>query len=259
LLAIIALCHSPASAGTLTTTSIADTTIFGGFTTTNRGKEPTIFQGNLSGSTSSLAQFSLAGIPAGQVINSATLQFEIVDYGNYFTGGQSLNMHRLLVSWLEGNGTGSGSVPPQDGTSGATWLSRDKGGSLSNWATSGAKGNGTDRVAVANHNISAANVTDVPLTSVGIGFGDIVTVDVTADVQAWYSTPASNFGWLLEPNSTTPSGYVGFASNDHLTRAKPTLVVQYSAIPEPSACLLLGCGGLGLAILRTRDKRPDRR
>jgi hypothetical protein len=254
MLSVIALCHTSVSAGTLTTTSIADTTIFGGFNTTNRGKEGTLYQGNLGGTTSSLTQFSLTGIPAGQVIDSATLEFVIVDYNNYFTAGQSLNLHRLLVSWLEGNGTGSGSNPPQDGTNGATWLSRDKGGSLSNWTTAGAKGNGTDRLALVSANVTASNVTDMPLTSVGIGFDDLVTIDVTADIQAWYSGAASNFGWLIETSASPGSNYIGFASNDHPTRAKPTLVVQYSAVPEPTSLLTFALGGLMLLVLRRRKR-----
>lgn len=209
----------------------------------NRGLQGELYVGYVGGGgiTKSAVMFSLASIPAGQVIESATLQLGIIPNpgdSTLFVNGYSIDVHRLLVSWIEGDGlTGANS-----GTTGITWNSRDKGGTLANWAVPGALGLGSDRVATPTATVGAANVT-----------AGILSVDVTSDVDAWYTGDASNFGWVLDSTTVQEGSYAGFYSrNNEFASIQPTLVVTYSPIPEPSSLFLAALGGIGLTFCSRR-------
>ena len=243
---LFALAPLPAMAVVLNTPSIADTTIGdGGAATSNRGAQLVQYVGDPGARFKSLFQFSLAGIPANQTIDSATLQLAIADNGGLFTS-QTVDLRRMLVSWIEGDGTSNASP----GTTGATWITRDQAGSLANWSAAGAS-SALDRSATITATVGSANVS-----------GGILSIDVTGDVQQWYSGFASNFGWLLE--DTAPAGnYIGFATKEHATLQEPTLVVNYSEIPlpapEPSSLVLFAMGGCALAIRRRHLRTVGRR
>ena len=77
---------------------------------------------------------------------------------------------------------------------------------------------------------------------------NMVTIDVTSDVQSWAAGEANN-GWAFLPNLTA-SNYWGFYSsedqaafNDH-----PELTIQFApaTVPEPSSVLLLCTASLGM-------------
>src|SRR5437762_688080 len=82
-LAIVAPAIS-AHATTVTNFSIADTQIFGAaaYQTWNNGLQPEMYVGDFGsgsvGESRVLVQFSLANIPAGQLITSATLKLSVL-------------------------------------------------------------------------------------------------------------------------------------------------------------------------------------
>src|SRR5881296_3082396 len=82
---LVSASTAPAATTTVTNTSVADATLFpNAFTNTNRGLQPAMFVGDAGtgGSDSrSVLQFSLGNIPAGQMIDSATLRLRIIGQG----------------------------------------------------------------------------------------------------------------------------------------------------------------------------------
>jgi hypothetical protein len=228
------------AATTVTSTSIADAMLLPNITTnTNRGLQPAMYVGDAGtggGDTRSVLQFSLANIPAGQVILSATLKLKIEGFGNNTPAQITTDGYRLLSSWVEGDGVSG----LDSGTSGVTWDRRDKAGTLPNWIVGGASGSGTDRAATSSFTLTGADQS-----------GLVVSKDVTSDVQAWYSGAASNFGWLLQAQSFASGQYTQYATKEEPTVGdRPVLTVTFEPIPEASSALLLG----GLFLLRRRRK-----
>jgi len=79
-----------------------------------------------------------------------------------------------------------------------------------------------------------------------------IQLDVTADLQAW-SAGATNLGWGFLTTST--NGW-DFTSANGLTLAeRPSLTVNFVAIPEPSAVTFLLGGVAALAALVLRRRR----
>lgn len=223
---------------TVTTFSTADTMIFGGsgFESLNRGLQPELYVGDPGvGESRALVQFSLASIPAGQLITSATLKLHL----NVAPPNQhNVDGYRLLVDWVEGDGPSAG------GTFGATWIDRDKGNGLPNWTVAGASGAGSDRAVTSSFTLTLADQT----LEAGL---PVVTKDVTSDVQAWYTGAAPNFGWLLQSSIFTATVYTGYGAREQGgTTLDPQLIITY--VPEPSSALLLLLGGF--AVLRRRAR-----
>ena len=142
-----------------------------------------------------LLQFDLPGLPAGAIIHSATLSLYVKDASG---GAVTINAHRVTASWNEAQ---------------VTWKARDKAANLL-WASQG----GDFDPAVVG-----ATVVD-----------DTKNVwrswDVTSLVSAWYGSPASNFGLILESPVTTPKTEKVFKSSDDGTASqRPKLQICYSA------------------------------
>ena len=72
----------------------------------------------------------------------------------------------------------------------ATWATVD--GSTA-WAAAGCNGAGTDRSGTAAASLTFA-----------VASGSVTTPDLTALVQGWVTTPASNYGLLLRPTAGPP-------------------------------------------------------
>lgn len=176
-----------------------------------------------------LLRFDLSSIPANMTITSATLHMT----PKASHSSPNLELHRLLVSWIEGDGLYN---LPSYGTYGATYLSRDKSGS-NVWTTPGAASDGNDRVAAASASF------------VGSVFDP--AVNVLSDVSYWYANPSANFGWVLEtPDANVGAPYIVFHTKEQGTAA-PYLDVTYALIPEPASAGLLLLGGLVLMRRKT--------
>jgi hypothetical protein len=163
-------------------------------------------------------------------------------FDSYFTGpgpARTLSVYPVLQSWIEGtNASGPG-------TSGVTWNSRDKAGSLSNWGTPGVASPGVDRAAAPTATVDSSNFVF-----------SILNIDVTSDVQAWYAG-ADNFGWLLQADTISDGRYFQLYSKENPPSGiiYPTLVVEFEPIPEPSSLTMLALGLVGLVSGIRRRRR----
>ena len=84
------------------------------------------------------------------------------------------------------------------------------------------------------------------MTTVPFNAGSTQTFDVTSLVAGWLSTPASNNGIIItNPLATSTSDGIDFHSDDASGMMGPMLEINYTAIPEPTAFLMLGLVGLG--------------
>jgi hypothetical protein len=110
-----------------------------------------------------------ASIPPGAVINSATLQLQVVRVPAAPVNS-TFDLRRILQDWSE---------------TGVTWNSRLSPGAP--WATPGA-GGGADSLPTAS---ASAFVSDLGTNLFPS------TAGLVADVQAWVDNPGTNFGWLL--------------------------------------------------------------
>jgi len=199
-------------AGSVSIKPVADTTLQEAFPNNNYGGGTTTTAGGRrqGGKTRSLYRFDVASnVPAGSTITSATLTLTVTSVPS---GGvnSTFDLHRLLASWGEGNGSDHGGTL---GTANqATWLNRL--GSGTPWTTPGG-----DFTATAS---ATKAVT-------GLGsytFGS--TSALVSDVQAWLNTPANNFGWLLRSESeSTATTIRRFASRDDAVNS-PMLTISFS-------------------------------
>jgi len=170
-------------------------------------------------------QFNVAGIPSGSVINSVTLNLERA-FSGPSAGNDILQLHPVLQSWGEGTSTGGG----QGGTGYApsanslTWNHRFFSSQF--WTTPGGDIGPTSGTLTLDGNASFV----VPSQA-----------GMVADVQNWVNNASSNFGWALRyRDENTPGTARQFYSREATNaNVRPTLTVDYTAIPEPSSCLLL--------------------
>lgn len=176
-----------------------------------------------------LLRFDLSSLPANVTITSATLHMTPEQHS---VTPLNLNLHRLLVSWVEGDGLYNFSPY---GTSGATYIRRDKSGT-DTWTTPGAASDGNDRVAAASVSFT--------------GNSSDPAVNVISDVSYWYANPAANFGWVMEtPDANIGAPYVAYFTKENGSNAA-YLDVSY-LVPEPASVGLLL---LGSALMLRRKK-----
>ena len=121
-----------------------------------------------------------ASIPAGSTINSVSLRLNMSR--TVFATARTVSLYKLLTDWGEGTSDAEleeGSGAPAT-TNDATWRHRFFSTSL--WTTQGGDFSTT---------LSASS-------AVGdLGFYTWSSAQLTADVQSWLDTPASNFGWVI--------------------------------------------------------------
>lgn len=250
MVAVCLLFGSGAASGAFISYSAsADTQLVPGiYVNSNRGQQDTMYVGEAGvGAGTSLRpliRFSLAGIPTGSTVTSATLQLGVITSQTAPANTiMSADFYKLLVGWVEGDGT---AVSPftNNGTFGPTWNKPDK-SAAPTWATAGADSPGVDRASAASFTLGAADATVV------IG-GRLLTKSVTADVQAWVNAPATNFGWVAVGTDPTDANYNGYSTDEHAnTGFRPLLSVTY-VVPEPTSLGLLVLGGLAVLSRRQR-------
>lgn len=162
-------------------------------------------------------------LPAGATIDSVSLRLNLSKAGPVQTATPTA-LHRALASWGEGtsNASDAGPAGPGEGDGGfatfgdATWLDRFRGTLL--WANPGG-----DHTPVAS---AVLNTTGT------LGPHTLTSPEMTADVQAWLDSPATNFGWLLVGDETIAGTARQFDSRNHNTAAnRPQLTVFYTVGP----------------------------
>ncbi len=155
-----------------------------------------------------------ASIPVGSTITAVTLRLYM---NKTMAGAKSIALHRTLADWGEGTSVGEGSgalATPDD----ATWIHRFYNNTL--WSTPG--GNFAPMPSAAT-SVAAA------------GFYEWSGPGLIADVQAWLDNPATNFGWTLLGDESTPQTAKRFASREwFFVNERPALLVEFT--PPTPAC-----------------------
>lgn len=234
------------------------------------GKGPGMFAG-ADGSLNrkrSLIQFDVAAanIPAYATINSVTMTLYLGQVagsggpnggGNYPT--RTISMYDLLQSWTEGN-TGS-PTSTNIGTNGqgfarttgdVTWdySSYNSADTTAGKWTGGLHGGNFSSTASATSSFTDFATLNTAFNWTGAG--------LVADVQAWVSGTATNFGWLLKSDNLEDSSasFLGFwtkdgaAANSNANIA-PSLLISYT-LPEPASLTFLAAG---IALFARRNRR----
>ena len=163
--------------------------------------------------------FDLTSIPTNATITGATLSMFIsMAHG----GSASVSLSRALRDWGEGasNAGEPGGNGIQAELNDATWIHTFYNTSF--WINPGGDFSSTTS---ATTTVSGANQT---YTWSGSG--------LVADVQAWVSNPASNFGWVIRGNETSNGNAKRFNSREN-TSNPPRLTITYqpsTSTPTPT-------------------------
>ena len=105
--------------------------------------------------------------------------------------------------------------------------------------------------------IQGATLFEDPAASKAAGGSDELYVGRvgtnTSDVQSWLNNAGTNFGWLLHGNEATSQSVKVFASSE-AAAGQPSLIINYTAVPEPSSTML-AAGALFSAGRRRKTAR----
>lgn len=227
-----------ARADVVTLNPSADTALHEYFPGNNLGAQAWLTAGTTQNGprTRGLMQFDLTGvIPLGAIINSVTLTLEVTRTPIDGDAPSNFLLHRMLVDWAEGTGSGN---PPTLGRAAlpgeTTWNERRAGAAP--WGAPGGLA-GVDYAAAwsGQQFIYGENFSPYTFAS---------TPGLVADAQRWLDQPASNFGWMmLTQDESANFSARRFASREDPFRA-PILEIDFTPVPEPSTWALLGLAGV---------------
>ena len=209
---LVALSSPLASAAVSPIATVGDSYIKSGVSNKNQGTE-TILSIQDSGNSRALIKFDQAQIAAtigSAPLTSAKLRLKIVANGNNWgTSGRGVAAHRMTATWTETGVTWNcaNDTKPSNSTPDCTQWSMTNSGA---WPFLAAP----TSVAILQNNQT--------------GF---VEWDVTADVQAFMSGSATNFGWILKKADESKSGSVDYSSKQG--SAVPQLVIETGSAPPP--------------------------
>jgi hypothetical protein len=229
-------------ADSLELTPVADTTLAEVAPDNNLGGADFFNSGTAGNrrSNRALLRFDLSTLPAGAVVQSAALVFDVVREPEDGLEPSSFELHRALVSWGEGTGV-SDPLHPGRGELAkpgeSTWRHRFAGTSLA-WAAPGGA-SGLDFVADSSAEMDVIGINDSPYTLAG-------TSRLLADLDFWRAHPEANFGWFwLSASEGVQYTARSFGSREGLSPA--VLRLQFT-VPEPApfSLLLLGLSALAL-------------
>ena len=165
-------------------------------------------------------QFDVAGsVPAGSTINSVTLTLSMT---RTQVGNVSIGLHAVKEAWGEagsvasGEGGGGGAAQTND----ATWTKRLSPSTA--WTTDG-----------GYYASTASATTTVGNAQQAYSWSSAA---MTADVQGWLTTPATNYGWILVGNVTSRSTK-RFATRTNATAGlRPKLTINFTPPAVAGAC-----------------------
>ncbi len=195
----------------------------------------------------SLLAFNIASaIPSGSHIDSVIFQLGVIRQSNR-NAASAYELHRFLTAWTEGNGglsvnTGSPALAGE-----TTWNSQSHGSIL--WSAPGTQA-GVEYA-------SLASATGAVINSGSTIYSINSAPDLVADVQSWLDNPATNFGWLFKGSSEGTTGTARRFSSTEVPDGSgagliPQITVSFTAVPEPSRCLLSSFGMVLLVLRRRR-------
>lgn len=244
---LLTLSFSPivAKADTVYLRPSADTTLHEYFPDNNLGAQIHFNAGTTQNGprTRGLMAFDIAAaIPPGSTINSVSLTLEVVGQPVDGDAPSNFGLHRMLVGWGEGAGSGNPPFLGRPAMPGeANWTHRLAGSTP--WAAPGG---------LAGVDFMAQFSSDTFIY--GVNFSPYLfdtTARLVADVQLWLDQPAQNFGWMLLTQSENEIFSARrFASREDPFRA-PQLLIDFTPVPEPAVWGLAAAGGI-LLLLRRR-------
>ena len=228
LVLIVAILLSPDSptvsaqpSTTVTLAASGDTYLKGGTPNTNEGAS-TFVRVQQSGPNRALIRFSQSEIQAavdGGILVSAKVRMTITDNGNNWgTTGRTVDVHRVLVDWTEGNGLNG---------EGATW-NCPKDTNIANQAPDGPLWKDLGPPYKDGGSYLVTPISTITITN---GMSGVVEWTVTADVAAFLAD-TSNYGWIIRKTDEGSSGRADFASKENgVTNNRPQLVITYTSPP----------------------------
>ena len=193
---------TPVEAATVQLNPTADVRILSVYPTGNEGTAGvlSVYHDGGGNVQRTLLKFSLAGIPSGQVVRSATLTLQL--YPSYrYNPGLPMEIYRAVVPWTE---------------NGATWTTAAAGTA---WQSAG--GDYVGSTGLKDQSPYATNATTIPPAVP-------LTWDVTALVREWYSGAQPNQGLLLRSYS---GNQLHFLSKESGASSAPVLTIEYAPIP----------------------------
>ena len=205
---------SSAVADTVTIEPMKDNTIFEEIDSNSNGSGEYIFSGHTQTPfiRRALLMFDVAGnVPADAAIESATLTLYCSKTN---ASDMPASLHRLLCDWGEGASDAAGNegmgAPAEDGD--ATWIHTFFNTEF--WLSPGG-----DFDAAASATIM-------------VGFEGSYTWDdpqLAADVQDWYTNPATNFGWVLIGDEIGYATAKRYNSRENpAADTRPMLTIEYT-------------------------------
>ena len=233
LLSTFSIQHS-ARADSVTLRPVADTTLIETAPNNNLGGQTFANSGTTQNFTKNRAlfRFDVSAIPTAAQVDSVSLAFEVTRQPVDGYAPADFGLHRMLVSWGEGTKTTANPGSPGQGAPAspgeATWLARFA-QTGPNWAAPGGLA-GTDFAVASSAGQSIYSVANSPYF--------FTSSQLAADVQLWLANPSANFGWMLLANDEGPNFTARrFGSREDGINA-PQLLVQFTAVPEPSSLVL---------------------
>jgi hypothetical protein len=176
-----------------------------------------------SGNNRSLVKFDQSElqntIGSGTVL-SATLQVTITDNSNNWGAtGRTVDIHRMVASWDEGNGTEN-----SRGTgNGNTWnCATDS--NIANTSKNCSGSNEWEMGQPNNPQVHPWTQTATDTKTITNNQTGVVEYDVTADVTS-FMNGTDNYGWLLKKTNEGQNGQVSFGTRE--SSSVPQLVVTY--------------------------------
>ncbi len=205
----------------------AATFIRGDATNWNSGARDQVIVGRNNGGLRALFAFDLAAIPPAATVQSASLDLWIAAAGSG-TLLDTLALHRLLTTFVEGAGDGSSAA--NGAGSGADWVTRT-GSPSAPWASSGGAA-GADYASAALATHAGFNPSAAPVGT-QLTFGPTPELTATASDAASAGQP---LGLLLRMANDLAAGslFARFASDDHATlasRPRLNVTLSYPAAP----------------------------
>ena len=177
-----------------------------------------------------LMEFDVSSIPANATITDVKVKLQMT---RTQAGPEDVAMHKMTSTWGEGTsdgGTGSGSGQGATAaTNDATWSHAFY--NTTTWTTAGG-----DYTASASATMLVDGLASYTYTGTGL----------VADVQAWITSGATNFGWMFIGDEVTNKTTKHWATRENTTVAfRPDLEIIYTM---PAATPLSGIytiGGVG--------------
>jgi spore coat protein A len=170
----------------------------------------------------SVIRFDLGSIPAGALIQSASLELHCSQSQG---SAVPVALHRLHADWGEGTSDASG-----DESSGTTATVGDATWRYRYYATQTwlALGGDYELTPSASRTIGASNANYAWASS-----------GVVVDVQSWVAAPGSNFGWIVIGDDASSANVKRFDSRQSSTPSdRPSLTITYIPAAPTGACCL---------------------